>query len=341
MNPPMDSATATSRIAWRNRRSGAAAAATDASRFGRRVADDVHLYERSTNTVVLVPPGHIRHMPRRTRSPKPPGARAPLYLCEAYAARGLCAARVACPDVHAVVTAGMPRLHAHVRALAGAAAGTPRLGPAGEWHVIAAGTDHAEAILVEASECLLTAASERLAASELVGLCVHFVTKGVCSFGAHCRFVHPLGQPTPGSPQGEDREDAASSRWTAGVADATSRHRRFRHDPYGAAPGWQPRRSGRRRGAAVASSDPSASAASSPTAEAPRPRHTRSSDPPGPPAPPASRPPPHTGPPDPAPLHLIAPAQQDTGPAGPPSPHLHTRADPAHRGAPSEPRIPP
>jgi hypothetical protein len=239
----------------------------------------VHLRIRSTNSVVVVPPSEIRHMPSPvtatatadgdSRTPDTPpisvphcpgGAAsttaivyAPLHLCEAYADRGLCPAGVACPDVHAVVTATTPRYYPHVRAYEGNE-NTLRLGPAGEWHAIAAGNARVATMRIEASECLLTNARERLRlqpAALPAGLCAHFVTKSVCNFGADCRFVHPLSHPT--RLQDGAHERSAQVRTTMEAPTVThagrtgahppSWHHPRRHlawhNPYGAVPGWQ------------------------------------------------------------------------------------------------------
>jgi hypothetical protein len=219
------------------------------------VTDDLHLHVRSTGTVVVVPPSDVRHVPSPS-SPHPPRIPSPgiqpcdgaatncsptssvHFLCEAYADRGLCPAGVACADVHAVVTATMPRLYPHVRAYEGNE-DTPRLGPAGEWHAIAAGNEKVATMRIEASECLLTKASKRLTTpASPPSVCAHFITKSVCNFGAQCRFVHPLGQPA--SLHGPPRASTvASAPPDTVVRVVTPRHRpRFWHNPYGAAPGW-------------------------------------------------------------------------------------------------------
>ena len=262
------------------------AAARVARRRRARRPDHVHLRIRSSNVVVVVPPSAVRHRPPRTALARPlatgpslstttmsggsdtsdPASLEhsqeelpPLWLCEAYASRGLCAAGALCPDVHAVITPSMPRLHPHVRCASENVA-SPRLGRAGEWHAIAAGNEKEATMQVEASECLLTDAAARLMSSvprpDAPSLCAHFVKKGVCNFGAQCRFVHPLSQPLPlGSGSTgiqplvlEAEEPAVATTTTPSpvtvrtvasvVAPSPDREFGLQHDPYSASPGW-------------------------------------------------------------------------------------------------------
>ena len=201
---------------------------------------------------------------RVTHLPAPPRG-APQhhpFLCPAFSRAGMCPAGVACPDVHADTSAAR-RITPHLREWPAdvarqrspgspspfqwrfpATLGTltiavsPTMLAASRSHAAdptnaAAGNDGQATALVSlpASDCLHTRALAEGARSP-PSVCVHFMRKGVCDFGAACSFVHPLSlADSTAGPAGQPHRSAHGG--APGVVV-----RRYNHDPYEAR-GWR------------------------------------------------------------------------------------------------------
>jgi len=147
---------------------------------------------------------------------------APLRFLCVYAARGtpaLCPLGTNCPDVHADVAHAV-RLYPHRRdsIVAADAAELPVLGATGQMLHVALPNEKVPSVFVDAGACLATQALNG-DPDGLRSVCAHFAKKGVCDFGASCRFVHPLPPPAQ---QLQAREYHHGSQSPPGLAAAAA-----------------------------------------------------------------------------------------------------------------------
>jgi len=215
----------------------------------------------------------VRHMPAPF-DPSQPRQTLP-FLCESFYATGLCPGAGACPDVH-VDPGRVLAMAAHVRRLQPQPE-PERLGAAGHALLVATDADPTTTtVRVDAGQCLPTRAfrtprrrSNGTAADQSAPpprLCAHFASaRGVCDYGAECRFVHWLGDarqraaPEPPAPAHIASTPAAAAAAAAAAKRhdcslplpptafdraTTELHSRYRHHPYAvsggddARPGW-------------------------------------------------------------------------------------------------------
>mmetsp|Transcript_13188 Transcript_13188/g.40984 ORF Transcript_13188/g.40984 Transcript_13188/m.40984 type:complete len:467 (-) Transcript_13188:610-2010(-) len=184
----------------------------------------IHVRRRASPEVVfVVKDKHIAWLPQPAAitpadEASPPARQSPasaadhrlFFVCEAYAS-GLCPAGTRCPDVHVDVRRAK-KLRPHFRV---PDAPGPRLGAPGQLVAVARVNERLPSLVVDASQCLPTRASPKSpeasgALERVPSLCAHFTKKGVCDYGADCRFVHCASPPPPAS-SGRRSATAASA----------------------------------------------------------------------------------------------------------------------------------
>uniref|UniRef100_A0A7S1W0X7 C3H1-type domain-containing protein n=1 Tax=Neobodo designis TaxID=312471 RepID=A0A7S1W0X7_NEODS len=176
----------------------------------------VHVRSRADPGMVLIVP---RKCVVRLPCSRAAATSTDLYICDAFAQHGACARGDACPDVHADVAHAV-RLYPHRRdsIVAADAAELPVLGATGQMLHVALPNEKVPSVFVDAGACLATQALNG-DPDGLRSVCAHFAKKGVCDFGASCRFVHPLPPPAQ---QLQAREYHHGSQSPPGLAAAAA-----------------------------------------------------------------------------------------------------------------------
>jgi len=123
--------------------------------------------------------------------------RGPLFLCERFAANGVCPAGTSCADVHASpANAKLFEPHFRDRPNAGDTAARCYRPSVGTLQITAPNAVASRSVDVAASDCLVTRALDPASGAtpqqQSLSACAHFVRKGVCDYGERCKFVHPL-----------------------------------------------------------------------------------------------------------------------------------------------------
>uniref|UniRef100_A0A6U4WNU1 C3H1-type domain-containing protein n=1 Tax=Neobodo designis TaxID=312471 RepID=A0A6U4WNU1_NEODS len=156
------------------------------------------------------------------------------FLCPAVARGAPCEKGSACPDVHCDVR-GATVLRPH---LAGAM--SYPTGPAGTTlHVTPANAALDISTPVDAGDCYHTQAlvpshpgAPLTSATAPLSVCAHFAQKGVCDYGAECRFVHVARGPAAAAFKRKKRGSTLGTQPTSeAVATATPPPKSFRAAP--------------------------------------------------------------------------------------------------------------